>query len=539
MFSSRVALNASAKAKLVSTKWDVAVNEKFEIRVNGKVKKASYSYVSQNKKVAKVNSKGVVTGLVAGKAKIKVTQKLKGKKTVVGTFNLTVKKAKVHNNTELVPGFNNQVGLYEKHPLTVYFGDYMSYMNEKATYTAISNDIKKLTLTNKNKNTFLVKSVNGTGSVSITFKETYKGKTRTVGTMKFKLYSPQYFGENSVKLSKGETLQVSPSFVEAYKVAYSIENAEPDPNDWSAEQSGVDCITCSKSDDSWYSEIKGVSDGTVFVYLYAYNYNTEKWETTSFANFEITVYSVSTADKIVTKMNYGAEVGEMEWIEDSADDPTQFMVGDTKVLSVYQEPYNYTGEIKVTSSDPSVVQVEEFKKASAAGVKNDDFDVDPSFAGRLFLTPVGVGTATITIEANGFKEEHYVVVKDNTINTGDDDLGWYCTVKLDKAIPYDQDADEEILASDFLLSSSDGFLEYSATGYEFYTDSDNKYIKAVQFKLQPNWGMICETDKKEVSTTLKVSYQGQDLGSYSVTARYTGSNSDSNDDYDDDYDDLW
>ena len=94
---------AAAKAKLKTKKATIYVKKSTTIKIKNKNKKCTYTFKSKNKKVAKVNSKGKVTGVKAGKTKIVVKQvwkkkynkNKKKKTTTVGTFTVTVKKKKV------------------------------------------------------------------------------------------------------------------------------------------------------------------------------------------------------------------------------------------------------------------------------------------------------------------------------------------------------------------------------------------------------------------------------------------------------------
>ena len=74
-------VEAKAKASLKTKRISVKVGKKKSILIKNKTKKHSYSFTSSNKQVAKVTSKGKVTGIKAGKATITVKEVLKkGKK---------------------------------------------------------------------------------------------------------------------------------------------------------------------------------------------------------------------------------------------------------------------------------------------------------------------------------------------------------------------------------------------------------------------------------------------------------------------------
>ena len=80
----------AAKAKLSVKKLSVSVGAKKSIKLKNKIKKATYSFKSSNKKVCTVNKKGVVTGKAAGTAKVTVNEKYKKKTSKVGVVKVTV-----------------------------------------------------------------------------------------------------------------------------------------------------------------------------------------------------------------------------------------------------------------------------------------------------------------------------------------------------------------------------------------------------------------------------------------------------------------
>ncbi len=85
---------AAKKAKLSAKKLTVTVGKKKTIKIKNKAKKAKYKFKSKKASIAKVSSKGVVTGKKKGSTKITVTEK-KGKKTrKLGTVTVTVKPVK-------------------------------------------------------------------------------------------------------------------------------------------------------------------------------------------------------------------------------------------------------------------------------------------------------------------------------------------------------------------------------------------------------------------------------------------------------------
>lgn len=97
--------SSAKKTKLKTKRITIKVGKKKKISLKGKKGKHKYSFVSKNKRIAKVSKKGVVTGIKKGKTKITVKDiwKVKGKKKTkkIGVVNVTVKKndkKKVHKS---------------------------------------------------------------------------------------------------------------------------------------------------------------------------------------------------------------------------------------------------------------------------------------------------------------------------------------------------------------------------------------------------------------------------------------------------------
>lgn len=86
----------AATIKLSKKKYTMYTGSSYTLKVKGSTKKAKWS--SSKKSVAKVDSKGMVTAVKAGKAKI--TAKVAGKKLVC---NITVKKRPIGKGTKSSP----------------------------------------------------------------------------------------------------------------------------------------------------------------------------------------------------------------------------------------------------------------------------------------------------------------------------------------------------------------------------------------------------------------------------------------------------
>lgn len=513
VFLGEASSDAASKAKLESKKESIAVNGSFTIRLTGKVKKASYQFTSKNKKIATVSNKGVVKGVAAGKAKIIVVQKLNKKKTNVGTFTIIVKKAGIFSPFKTGTWVANQPGIQKDNPYTLEIYEYISYMNEKATYKVYSANSKKLSITEKG----VVKDVNGEGTVNVIFKETYKGKTRTVGNITVELKSPSFIGKKNVEIALNESYDIS-SNIEAvgrYFEICSEEDKIEDPNSYNdnnSNDSEEDSVLKSKYDSNgeWQGVLKGVGEGKRYIKLYAYDYNQKKYITKPFAEFTITVKKVENAEKIKTDFDVNSDdYDEDEYVKST--DTLNMYVERAEEIAIYQTPYNYTGEIKVTSSDSGIVKAVPFEKNDE--YNNDSFE-EPGkgYIGKIILIPIKKGTAEITIEANGAKRVFNVTVKEYSVYADGEE--YYASIMLDKAVDC---SNGEVPFEDFSVESSNTSI---ATAEVNYYHTDDAKIRVISFDVN--------TGEKSGVVTFTVKYKGEKVGSFKINVK------DSDDSYDDD-----
>lgn len=86
-----VVVSAATTPSLVKTKVElVGEGETYQVEIKNKVAKSTYKWTTSNKAVAKVSSKGIITTVGAGTAKIKCKITYPSKKTKTLTTNLTV-----------------------------------------------------------------------------------------------------------------------------------------------------------------------------------------------------------------------------------------------------------------------------------------------------------------------------------------------------------------------------------------------------------------------------------------------------------------
>lgn len=198
---------------------------KYKLTVENQKKGASYTFTSSNKKVVTVKTSknvGYLTGVKAGSANITVKQKLKGKTTTVGKCKVTVKKTTVsagYMADSLAVGCDVEVGnaysLDSPYSSVCVFKNY----NPSAKYTYESNSknfkmSQKKVKMSEDANSYFgyIQKYTATepGTYTVTVKETYKKKTRKVGTVQITVYGAT-IAENQpeIKFGVGDEFSLS------------------------------------------------------------------------------------------------------------------------------------------------------------------------------------------------------------------------------------------------------------------------------------------------------------------------------------------
>lgn len=97
IFTTNSVKAATTRTTLRQSENTIFVNDQYTIPLSDKLKNATYIYTSNKTKVAKVNSKGIITGLDNGTASIKVRYKYDGEIYTVGTFTVNVNKTSLND----------------------------------------------------------------------------------------------------------------------------------------------------------------------------------------------------------------------------------------------------------------------------------------------------------------------------------------------------------------------------------------------------------------------------------------------------------
>ena len=141
--------------------------------------KAKYTYRSGNKKVATVNKKGIIRGVKAGKAKITIRERYKGKTRkailTIRVINATLDKDTIEIYRERDPESNN-------------LDFYINNKLPKARYVFTSMDKSRLTVTAGG----VIIVARTVGTVKVAVKEIYKKKTRHLGYLRIKVNPPEF-----------------------------------------------------------------------------------------------------------------------------------------------------------------------------------------------------------------------------------------------------------------------------------------------------------------------------------------------------------
>lgn len=336
-------------------------SDKNVLEVYNPVKKATYSFKSSNTNVLKLKASGskvTLTGLKAGTATITCQQKLNGKTTKVGTCKVTVKAAEVYSETYDGLPMGKGQGVY------VYYG----YRNNDATYTFSSNSknftMKEVVTKEKgSKDMYFVTqsyTAKKPGTYTVTVKETYNKKTRTVGKLKYEvikatvakeyeLYEKDYIGAFSlVYNSRGD-------------VKYLFDDGDANVVEFSVNEDGGVLMTAKKA-------------GTVTVNIYEDATKPDK-------------------SKLIGSCKVTVKELKLESVDYYLSDTSTYVDGRALEYQIYKYPENAPEEVTVTSSDPSIATVGE---------------MDEYYYGQI--TPVGEGTVTITITCGDITKTETITV---------------------------------------------------------------------------------------------------------------------------------
>lgn len=221
-----------SKVYYFKNSWEFGNPEK--LTVKNAVKGATYQFTSSNIKVVKIGKNGgFLTGVKAGSATITCIQSYKNKKTTIGKCKVTVNNASL-----LVSDYGNEFAVGKGgYDLASYFGDSnnlysIAYRNPDAAYSLTSSSedftIKEVkynaanvkVVTDNEEYQGVLKSFIGSryiigyqfdakkaGTYTITVKETYNKKAKTLGSFKV-IIKETSVTEEKQELLLGDTINV-------------------------------------------------------------------------------------------------------------------------------------------------------------------------------------------------------------------------------------------------------------------------------------------------------------------------------------------
>lgn len=314
------------------------------IKVENKKKGATYEFTSSNKKVVTIGkSGGYLTALKEGSATIECKQTYNKKTTVIGKCKVTVKKSTVISD-DYYRDFTLGSGLFgvdveDDGYYSIPLPFYIEYMNPQATYNFKTNskdfkfEIATLSKAEKKMYTpsdqFTIRyTANKPGTYKVTVTETYKGKTRTVGSFSLIFHDAEVHETYELPVNSSASVFYLVDYTKPVYYYFIIDNFDEENMD-------NNVVKLSKEDG--YLEIQGLKVGTATVKVYE-------------GNDESGRYLGSCTVKVV---EIPAEGIEADYAEYTVDAGYEYFY-----IYFYVTPYNSTDEMEITSSDPSVLKVE-------------------------------------------------------------------------------------------------------------------------------------------------------------------------------------
>lgn len=370
--------------------WELSNAEK--LTVKNTVKGATYQFTSSNTKVVTISKDGgYLTGIKEGSATITCTQTYKNKKTTIGKCKVTVEKASVvtseYNNVFPVGSGGFDLNDYYSSS-DILFN--ITYRNPKATYTltsdsknfsikAIKNDASKAKEVSEwEEYQTVLKDFIGkryfygyqytakkAGTYTITVKETYNKKTKTLGTFKVDIKDTS-ISEPEMNLLLGDNQNV------------------------------LGLINYTKKDTSYYFNLNGYDktnpDNNVLqlkqkgsdLYIYANKTGTA----------EVTVREGTEQGAIIGTVTIVVSEAPCENLYLDSEEYTT-SVDDYFYIYYNVEPWDTTDKVSIESDNPDVLKVE-------YNQENESWD----------YTPLKVGEANITIKCGNQSVVCKVVVEE-------------------------------------------------------------------------------------------------------------------------------
>lgn len=375
--------------------WNVnswELNNAQKLSVKNTVKGATYQFTSSSTKVVTISKDGgYLTGVNAGSATITCTQTYKNKKTTIGKCKVTVKKAVLETND-----YNNEFpvgsGVFD---LSHYYSDSsnalfnITYRNPKATYT-LTSDSKNFSIKEIKYDASKVKEVSDweeyqsvlkdfigeryiygyqftakeAGTYTITVKETYNKKTKTMGSFKVEIKDTS-ISEPNVDLLLGNNLNVFNLLKYTKDINYYFAI-----NDYDETNQDNNVLRLSEQGSELY--LYGNKTGTA----------------------EVTIREGSEEGTLIGTVTIVVSEAPCESIIVDSEEYTTYVDDDFRIYYDL-EPWETTDKVSIESDKPDVLKVE--------------YDQEEDY---WTYTPLKVGEANITIKCGDKSVVCKVVVEE-------------------------------------------------------------------------------------------------------------------------------
>ncbi len=528
----------TAKAKqdkptITKTKRTLALCDKRDIKVDYLPAGAKLMLKSKNPAIVKVISKKTIQALKTGETRIIVKYKKAGKVYRVGSVRIIVKRAYITDEfAQLLKKVKVELptnnGYFSKNPTSVdeyrsvfypygYYGveDTVKCRSGKAKYTYESTDKAKLKITKKG----IITRSNGSGDVTVNYNETYKGKTRRICSFIVKLAKPAWRGDAKTSVSVGQVFDINTKVapIQEYKAVVTDDMNET-VNVSSVSGNGPFfeneyCETVNERGNLWNGRIRFKQKGKQYLHLYAFDYETNKYEAKSFADVEFTIDDISSlfGIKVLKKLEDAKKMNNRLFKDFSEIDSIDALIidghgnADDTFCYAFQDEYNYNGGYKITSSDPSVATATEIWNEEHEGL----YEENSGYFGKFLVKPHKNGSCIITIEGNGAKTSFDVTVQCTGMNKYYNYFYYSCEGILDNEMVAKNKFRYEILGDDSLaLNSSFDVDTYGRYEAAYPHNRLTEYDVTLTVRWKPT--------SKDGACVLVVYYDDDELGRYEV-----------------------
>ncbi|QHQ63330.1 hypothetical protein Ana3638_23235 [Anaerocolumna sedimenticola] len=372
-----------------TSSWELSNAQK--LTVKNAVKGATYQFTSSSTKVVTIaKTGGYLTGVKAGSATITCTQTYKGKKTTVGKCKVTVKNAAltVSDYGNEFPVGSGGFSLYDYYASSDSLFS-VTYRNPKATYTLTSDNenfsmkevkydaSKAKEVTDNAEFQSILKDFIGSryfygyqftakkaGTYTVTVKETYNKKARTLGSFKV-VIKDTAISESQKNLLLGDSLNA------------------------------LTLLTYAKANTQYYFEIKDYDETNPDNNVLSLNQDGSELyiNANKTGTAEVTVKEGSEQGTVIGTVTFTVSEAPCQSIILDSNEYTTY-VGDDFYIYFDLEPWDTTDQVTIESENPDVLKVEYNQEEG------------------WIYTPLKVGEANVTIKCGSQSATCKVIVEE-------------------------------------------------------------------------------------------------------------------------------